>query len=63
MAHYKGPVTLSVRMKLQRECLYKNEHLLAINKWAGLVCQGVRPGVKTLGDRLLKVFGTFLSLC
>lgn len=57
MAHYKGAVALSVRMKLQQGCLYKDEHLLAINKWAGLVCQGARPGVKTLADRLLKVFG------
>eukprot|EP00729_Bicosta_minor_P019466 gene19466-12715_t len=50
-------VGLNVRLKLQRACLYKDNHLLALNKWAGLVCQGVRPGARTIGERVLKVFG------
>lgn len=31
--------------------------LSLLYRWAGLVCQGVRPGARTIGERVLKVFG------
>mmetsp|Transcript_2922 Transcript_2922/g.8808 ORF Transcript_2922/g.8808 Transcript_2922/m.8808 type:complete len:341 (+) Transcript_2922:134-1156(+) len=53
----RAPRLTSTARRLIKRVIHRSPKLVAVNKWAGLVCQGAPNGTPLLNPRTLAVFG------